>query len=221
MKRERFRSYSLRGAGRSTSSISVSLTAHRGQIVLIIGPSGSGKSTLLSMLGCILRPSYGSILVDGTEVSALPDWQMPRIRQICFGFIFQSFHLFPFLTAEENVETALCLQKVSRGLRKPQARALLDQCGLEDRKHFYPNSLSGGEKQRVAIARAFAGAPQILIADEPTASLDSANGEVIFTMLHRFAKETRKAVVMASHDPKAQRFADQVYNLTDGRISDV
>jgi putative ABC transport system ATP-binding protein len=198
---------------------SVSFTVNKGQIALITGPSGSGKSTLLSMLGCILRPTSGAILVDGEEVSALPDWELPRIRGKCFGFVFQAFHLFPFLTAQENVEMALRLRKVPRQTRKTRAMELLTRCGLEKRMSFYPGSLSGGEKQRVAIARALAGDPQILLADEPTASLDSSNGDAVFTMLHRFAKQSGKAVVMASHDPKARRFADRVYNLTDGRIS--
>jgi putative ABC transport system ATP-binding protein len=202
-----------------TAVDSVSFTVDKGQIALVIGPSGSGKSTLLSMLGCILRPSSGSILIDGVEVNALSDSELPLIRKRCFGFIFQAFHLFPFLTAQENVEVALRLRRFPSESRGTQAVELLSRCGLEGRIGFYPGSLSGGEKQRVAIARALAGNPQVLLADEPTASLDSANGEAIFTMLHRFAKETGKAVVMASHDPKARLFADQIYNLTDGKLS--
>jgi putative ABC transport system ATP-binding protein len=202
-----------------TAVDSVSFSVDKGQIALIIGPSGSGKSTLLSMLGCILRPSSGSILMDGEEVSALSDSELPSIRRKSFGFIFQAFHLFPFLTAQENVELALRLGKIPRQSRGAQAVELLRSCGLEGRMGFYPGSLSGGEKQRVAIARALAGNPRILLADEPTASLDTANGEAVFTMLHRFAREAGKAVVMASHDPKARAFADQIYNLTDGRMS--
>ena len=196
---------------------SFSLSA--GEVALIIGPSGSGKSTLLSMLGCILRPTSGAILLAGREVSALSDRDLPRIRRRCFGFVFQSFHLFPFLTARENVETALRLRKVPAASRRWRSIDLLEDCGLDERMEFYPPSLSGGEKQRVAIARALAGDPFILLADEPTASLDSANGELIFKMLRRFAKEKGKAVVMASHDPRARDFADSVYSLVDGRIS--
>jgi len=196
---------------------SFSLSA--GEVALIIGPSGSGKSTLLSMLGCILRPTSGAILLAGREVSALSDRDLPRIRRRCFGFVFQSFHLFPFLTARENVETALRLRRVPPASRRRRSIDLLEDCGLDERMEFYPRSLSGGEKQRVAIARALAGDPFILLADEPTASLDSANGELIFKMLRHFAKEKGKAVVMASHDPKARDFADSVYSLVDGRIS--
>jgi putative ABC transport system ATP-binding protein len=197
---------------------SVSFSVLPGEIALIIGPSGSGKSTLLSMLGCILRPTSGAILLAGRDVGRLSDRELPRIRGRCFGFVFQSFHLFPFLTARENVEMALRLRKVPAAIRRERAIGLLTHCGLEDRMDFYPASLSGGEKQRVAIARALVGDPFILLADEPTASLDSANGEIVFEMLRRFAREQGKAVVMASHDPKARRFADRVYSLTDGRI---
>ncbi len=199
----------------------VSFSVLPGEIALIIGPSGSGKSTLLSMLGCILRPTSGAILLSRRDVGGLSDRDLARIRGRCFGFVFQSFHLFPFLTARENVETALRLRKVPAAIRRERTTDLLTRCGLEDRMDFYPASLSGGEKQRVAIARALVGDPFILLADEPTASLDSANGEIIFEMLRRFAKEQGKAVVMASHDPKARNFADRVYSLTDGRIADV
>jgi putative ABC transport system ATP-binding protein len=192
-----------------------------GEVALIIGPSGSGKSTLLSMLGCILRPTSGAILLAGREVSNLSDRDLPRIRRRCFGFVFQSFNLFPFLTARENVETALRLRKVAAEVRRRRSIDLLRDCGLEERMDFYPSLLSGGEKQRVAIARALAGDPFILLADEPTASLDSANGQMILEMLRGFAKKHGKAVIMASHDPKARHFADHIYSLVDGRIAAV
>jgi putative ABC transport system ATP-binding protein len=196
----------------------VSIAVQEGEIALIIGPSGSGKSTLLSMLGCILQPTSGAVLVAGYDVSGLSERVLPRIRRRCFGFVFQSFHLFPFLTARENVETALRLRKVPREARRDIAIDLLTGCGLGQRMDFYPASLSGGEKQRVAIARALAGDPYILLADEPTASLDSANGEVVLEMLRHLALAQGKAVVLASHDPKARHFADSVYTLADGRI---
>jgi predicted ABC-type transport system involved in lysophospholipase L1 biosynthesis ATPase subunit len=131
----------------------VSIAVREGEIALIIGPSGSGKSTLLSMLGCILQPTSGAVLVAGYDVSGLSERVLPRIRQRCFGFVFQSFHLFPFLTARENVEATLRLQKVPREARRELAADLLSGCGLGQRMDFYPASLSGGEKQRVAIAR--------------------------------------------------------------------
>jgi len=197
----------------------VSFSLKGGEVTLIIGPSGSGKSTLLSMLGCILRPTAGDILLAGYKVSGLSDSDLPKIRRRCFGFVFQSFHLFPFLTARENVETALRLRKTPAASRRRRSIDLLINCGLEERMDFYPANLSGGEKQRVAIARALAGDPFILLADEPTASLDSANGELILNMLRHFAKDHGKAVVMASHDPKARVFSDGIYSLVDGRIA--
>lgn len=151
---------------------SVSFAVDQGQIALIIGPSGSGKSTLLSMLGCILRPTSGAVLLAGHEVSGLSDRDLPIIRGKYFGFVFQAFHLFPFLTAQENVETALRLRKIPSSARRARSIDFLTRCGLDERMSFYPASLSGGEKQRVAIARALVGDPYILIADEPTASLD-------------------------------------------------
>ena len=196
----------------------VSMAVREGEIALIIGPSGSGKSTLLSMLGCILQPTSGAVLVAGYSVGGLSERVLPRIRQRCFGFVFQSFHLFPFLTARENVEMAVRLRKSPRAERQEIAIDLLSGCGLGQRMDFYPASLSGGEKQRVAIARALAGDPFILLADEPTASLDSTNGDVVLDMLRRLAQEHGKAIVLASHDPKARKFADSVYYLVDGRI---
>jgi putative ABC transport system ATP-binding protein len=197
---------------------SVSLAVEKGQIVLVMGPSGSGKTTLLSILGCILRPSSGSICLDGKAISELPESRLPAIRRSCFGFVFQTFHLFPFLTALENVEVAMHLQKVSRSVSKPRAMDLLVRCGWEQRATFYPEDLSGGEKQRVAFARALAGNPQFVLADEPTANLDSATGEEVFSMLRQCAKELNKGVVMVTHDPKAQEFADRVFSMTDGRV---
>jgi putative ABC transport system ATP-binding protein len=197
---------------------SASLAVDKGQIVLVMGPSGSGKTTLLSILGCILRPTSGSIYLDGRAISELPESRLPAIRRSCFGLVFQTFHLFPFLTALENVEVAMRLQKVSRSVSKPRAMDLLVRCGLEQRATFYPEDLSGGEKQRVAFARALAGNPQFVLADEPTANLDSATGEEVFSMLRQCAKELNKGVVMVTHDPKAQGFADRVFSMTDGRI---
>ncbi len=197
----------------------VSLAVDHGEVALIAGPSGSGKSTLLSMVGCILRPSSGAICLDGSPVSDLREADLPALRRSTFGFIFQSFNLFPFLTALENVELAMRLQGVPAQPRRSRAMDLLQSCGLAERETFYPAYLSGGEKQRVALARALASDPMILLADEPTANLDSVVGEEVFGLLRRFAKDLRKVVVMVSHDPRAQRFADRVFNLTDGRLA--
>jgi putative ABC transport system ATP-binding protein len=184
-----------------------------------MGPSGSGKTTLLSILGCILRPTSGSICLDGTAISELPESRLAAIRRSCFGFVFQTFHLFPFLTALENVEVAMRLQRVPGKVSKARAMDLLVRCGLEQRATFYPEDLSGGEKQRVAFARSLAGNPQFVLADEPTANLDSATGEEVFDMLRQCAKELNKGVVMVTHDPRAQRFADRVFSMIDGRMS--
>ena len=188
-------------------------------MVLIIGPSGSGKSTLLSLLGCILRPCSGTILVEGVPVGDVPDRALPKIRRRNFGFVFQAFHLFPFLTAAENVETALRLAGMPRRGRRERAVDLLNLCGLGQRGDFLPGRLSGGEKQRVAIARALAGDPRVVIADEPTASLDSATGDHVLGLLAGFARDAGKAVIMASHDPKARHFADRIFTLADGRLA--
>ena len=197
----------------------VSFAVDHGEVALIAGPSGSGKSTLLSMVGCILRPSSGTICLDGSPVSDQKESDLPALRSSTFGFIFQSFNLFPFLTALENVELAMRLQGVPAKPRRSRALELLKSCGLAERATFHPSYLSGGEKQRVALARALAGDPMILLADEPTANLDSVVGEEVFGLLRRFAKDLRKVVVMVSHDPRAERFADRVFNLTDGRLA--
>jgi len=197
----------------------VSFAVEQGEVAVIAGPSGSGKSTLLSIIGCILRPSSGAIYLDGEAVSDLKEARLPALRSSTFGFIFQSFNLFPFLSALENVELAMRLQGVPAQARRSRALELLARYGLEERVAFYPGYLSGGEKQRVALARALAGDPMILLADEPTANLDSVAGEEVFGLLRRFAIDAHRVVVMVSHDPRAQRFADHVFTLTDGRLA--
>jgi len=196
----------------------VSFALRRGEMVLVMGPSGSGKTTLLSMMGCILRPTYGEIVVDGESVSRLSENKLPDLRKSHFGFVFQSFNLFPSLTAAENVEVALRLSRWNRKALKARARALLERVGLEARADFYPRDLSGGEKQRVAFARALAGDPRIILADEPTANLDSATGRDILGMLKSVADQDGKAVCVVSHDPKAEALAHRVAILEDGKL---
>src|SRR5262245_6002978 len=183
-----------------------------------MGPSGSGKTTLLSIMGCILRPTYGEVVVDGETVSRLSENKLPDLRKSHFGFVFQSFNLFPSLTAAENVEVALRLRAWNRKALKARARALLERVGLEARAGFYPRDLSGGEKQRVAFARALAGDPRIILADEPTANLDSATGRDILGMLKSVADQDGKAVCVVSHDPKAEALAHRVAILEDGKL---
>ncbi|MFN7086664.1 MAG: ABC transporter ATP-binding protein [Burkholderiales bacterium] len=199
---------------------SVSLAVDRGQVLLVMGPSGSGKTTLLSMMGCILRPTSGEVVIDGRLVSALPESELPEIRRKYIGFVFQSFNLFPSLTAQENVELVLRLKQAGKtaAVLKATARGLLESVGLGKRAHLYPADLSGGEKQRTALARALAGDPAIILADEPTANLDSATGIGVLTLLRNLAGQSGKAVVIVSHDPRAQALADRVAVLEDGRL---
>ena len=196
----------------------VSLTLQAGELVLVMGPSGSGKTTLLSIMGCILKPTSGEVIVSGKTVSRLSENALPELRKSYFGFVFQSFNLFSSLTAAENVEVALRLRRWDRKRLRNHARGLLERVGLGSRCGFYPRDLSGGEKQRVAFARALAGDPPIILADEPTANLDSATGKQILGMLKSVADADGKAVCVVSHDPKAQAVAHRVVLLEDGRV---
>jgi len=206
------------GSVQVTAVQDVSLTLERSRVLLIMGPSGSGKTTLLSMMGCILRPTSGEVVIDGKVVSGMSEDTLPDVRKSHFGFVFQSFNLFSSLTAAENVEVALRLRRWNRRLLKTEARSLIARVGLESRANFYPRDLSGGEKQRVAFARALAGNPQILLADEPTANLDSATGKEVLGLLKSAAEQDGKAVCVVSHDPKAESVAHRVVVLEDGKV---
>lgn len=197
---------------------SVSLSLARGEAVVIMGPSGSGKTTLLSIMGCILSPTSGEVLVDGRVVSGAGEDVLPDIRRTYFGFVFQSFNLFSPLTAQENVEIALRLKGHDRRRLGAEALRLLDSVGLTARASFYPRDLSGGEKQRVAFARALAGDPAVVLADEPTANLDSATGQRLLALLKDLAENSDKAVAVVSHDPKSKGFVHRVIVLEDGRV---
>ena len=197
---------------------SVSLGLSRGEAVVIMGPSGSGKTTLLSIMGCILSPTSGEVLVDGRVVSGVGEDILPDIRRTHFGFVFQSFNLFSALTAQENVEIALRLKGHDRRRLAAAALRLLESVGLSARASFYPRDLSGGEKQRVAFARALAGDPAVILADEPTANLDSATGQRLLALLKNLAETSDKAVAVVSHDPKARGFVHRVIVLEDGRV---
>jgi putative ABC transport system ATP-binding protein len=194
----------------------VDLDIRAGDIQLLMGPSGSGKTTLLSILAGILTPTSGSVRLLGEEITAMSSAQLARFRLLNIGFIFQGFNLFPALTALENVEVALNL----KGSRGPNARReamnLLDQVGLADRAKSHPHELSGGQKQRVAIARALAGNPKLIMADEPTAALDSHNGHAVIELLSRLAKEQDRTVLIVTHDPRIIDVADHVAYLEDG-----
>jgi putative ABC transport system ATP-binding protein len=206
------------GDARVVAVDSLSLALFPGEVVLIAGPSGSGKTTLLSMMGCILRPTSGEVYVEGRPVGALPEESLPDIRRRTIGFVFQSFNLFPSLTTAENVELVLRLKHVERSRIKATALALLESVGLARRAGFYPPDLSGGEKQRTALARALAGDPLVILADEPTANLDSKTGREVLSLLKSLAEERGKAVAIVSHDPKAEQLAHRVAVLEDGRL---
>jgi putative ABC transport system ATP-binding protein len=196
----------------------VELDVRAGEMTLLMGPSGSGKTTLLSILGCILRASEGKLEVLGEDVSRLPESELPRVRREGIGFVFQGFNLFPALTAAENVALALDVRGIRTGNAKKRGEELLLEVGLAQKARSLPAELSGGQKQRVAIARALAGDPPILLADEPTAALDSASGRTVIELLQRLARVHGRAVVMVTHDPRVLSFGDRIVHLEDGRI---
>lgn len=199
----------------------VDLDVHRGEVLLLMGPSGSGKTTLLSIMGCILRSTAGSVQVAGTEIAHLSERELPRVRLRHVGFVFQAFNLFPTLTAEENVEVALELKGIRGAKARNEARALLAQVHLADKCRAYPADLSGGQKQRVALARALAGGPEIILADEPTAALDSHTGRAVLEILCELAHLHDRAVVIVTHDSRIVDLGDRLVRLEDGKISSV
>jgi putative ABC transport system ATP-binding protein len=196
----------------------VDLDIHGGQLTMLMGPSGSGKTTLLSIMGCILRASSGSVRIRGQEVAGLKERQLPSIRLAHIGFIFQGFNLFPALTAGENVEYIGSLKGLSRAEARRRAQALFEQVGMAGKYNTLPSDLSGGQKQRVAIARALAGDPEIILADEPTAALDSHSGRTVIEMLADLAHNRGRAVVIVTHDNRISEFADRTIRIEDGRV---
>jgi len=196
----------------------VDLEIRAGELTLLMGPSGSGKTTLLSILGCILRATNGSLEVLGESVEKLAEAELPRIRRAAIGFVFQGFNLFPALTTVENVALALDVRGVKRREAETRAAELIREVGLAEKSKSYPADLSGGQKQRVAIARALAGDPPIILADEPTAALDSTSGKNVIELLRRLAHEDGRAVVMVTHDPRVLSYGDRIIHLEDGRI---
>lgn len=196
----------------------ISLTLGRGEIVALEGPSGSGKTTLLSVLGCILSPTAGTVAVDGTRV----DWSNPRelaaTRRRSIGFVFQQFNLFPCLTALENVEYAVNIKGIRGASARREAESVLEAVGLEDRRDFLPRDLSGGQMQRVAVARALVSRPPVLLADEPTANLDSHVGVQVLHLFRRLAKAENQALLIVTHDPHVEAICDRVIQIRDGRL---
>jgi putative ABC transport system ATP-binding protein len=195
----------------------VTLDVPAGEFLAVTGPSGSGKSTLLGLLAGLDRPSAGTITVDGVEITALDEDALARFRRRTIGYVFQSFHLIPTLSALENVAVPLELAEIADAAG--QARALLEAVGLADRARHYPAQLAGGEQQRVAIARAVALRPALLLADEPTGNLDSTTGAQIIELLLELRRLAGRTLVLVTHDPALARHADRVVALRDGRVA--
>ena len=196
----------------------VSVAFERATLSLVMGPSGSGKTTLLSLLGCLLSPDEGTVFVDGTAVNELSGDEKTVLRRKKISFVFQAFRLLHSLSAIDNVALGLEIRDGKRADRMVIARELLLQFGLGDKLNHEPNELSPGEKQRVAIARALAGNPPILLADEPTASLDAEAGRNICQILRSQVDQNGRTVVVVSHDPRWKEFADRTITLSDGQI---
>ncbi len=193
-----------------------------GEVILIEGPSGSGKTTLISILGLLLTPTTGEVWLDGRNVAGLGERDLPALRARHFGFVFQGFNLFPALTAIENVEIAITMKGLRiKGGAKQEARRLLELVGLGPRMHHLPADLSGGQKQRVAIARALAGDPPIIVGDEPTAALDTKTALSVMELLRELAQHRGRSIVVVTHDPRLERFADRVVRVEDGQIQSI
>ncbi len=207
----------LFAGGRSVTILDdITIDIPEKQRVAIIGPSGSGKSTLLGLIAGLDRPTTGSICLDGQEITSMPERAMTRFRREKIGYIFQSFHLIPTLTALENVAVPLELNGDAQA--KKRAAELLAAVGLEERQSHYPAQLSGGEQQRVAVARAFACRPPILLADEPTGNLDSATGQQVIDLLLGLHRDHGTTLVFVTHDPMLASSMERIVSLRDGRI---
>jgi putative ABC transport system ATP-binding protein len=206
------------GASKVPALFDVDLDVVPGEVVLLMGPSGSGKTTLLSIMGGILKATSGSVRINGTEVAGLSEKQLPGIRLQHIGFVFQGFNLFPTLSVGENVELSLDLKGIRGSKAKQEARRLLEQVGLVNKYDTFPTDLSGGQKQRVAIARALAGSPGVILADEPTAALDSHTGRNVLQMMRDLAHQRGRAVVVVTHDSRVLDFGDRIVRMEDGRI---
>lgn len=207
------------GAGDIMPLKGVSVELAPGELTLLMGPSGSGKTTLLSILGCILAPTSGTLRIAGHSTEGLSAEGMANLRRRHVGFVFQSYNLVPTLTALENVMLALDLRGASRADAPDLAWEALDSVRLTHRANVMPSKLSGGEKQRVSIARALAGAPSVILADEPTAALDSENGQAVMALLADVAKDTRRAVLVVTHDHRTLKYGDRMIRIEDGRIA--
>jgi putative ABC transport system ATP-binding protein len=206
------------GAGQVRALKGVSLSLAPGELTLLMGPSGSGKTTLLSVLGCMMTPTEGSVRVCGQSTKDAGPEQLAKLRRDHIGFIFQSYHLFPTLTALDNVRLALDVRGEHGSSAKARGKDALITVGLGHKTRSFPSELSGGEQQRVAIARAIVGNAPIILADEPTAALDSENGHAIMEILAKIAADPTRAVLVVTHDPRIVPFAQRIVRIEDGSI---
>lgn len=198
----------------------VSVDIHEGEFVALVGPSGSGKSTLLHLLGGLDKPTSGEIVVGGKNVSSMNDRQLSKFRNQTIGFVFQSFYLQPFLTLRRNIEVASMPQHMRQAERRLRIESLARQVGLYDRLSHHPHELSGGQIQRAAIARALLNRPAIILADEPTGNLDSANSRDIISLFQQIREQYHATIIIATHDNEIAAQADRVIALKDGRLCD-
>ncbi len=207
------------GAGQVRALKNIDLSITGGKLTVLMGPSGSGKTTLLSIFGCMLAPTEGKVFICGHATQGAGPEQLAGIRRQHIGFVFQSFHLFPTLTAEENVRLALDIRGQQRRRAKPKSCQVLERVGLRHKATAFPRDLSGGEQQRVAIARAIVAEPSAILADEPTAALDGTNGQAIMTILASIARDHGRAVLVVTHDTRLLEFADRVIYIEDGALT--
>jgi len=209
------------GEAKTTALREVSLDAYFGEMLYIVGPSGSGKTTLLSVLSGILRPNSGSVSVEGSDIWNLSSDKLADFRLHKIGFVFQDYHLFPRLTTAENVAIPLILKRKNWAEGIAEANKCLEIVGLKGRAGLPPVKLSGGEQQRVAIARAIAGQPDILIMDEPTASLDGDTGQAIVGFVHKNILNEKRCILIVTHDSRIYEFASRILKMEDGRLTGV
>jgi putative ABC transport system ATP-binding protein len=209
-----------RGAHEVQALRGIDLSLRRGELTLLMGPSGSGKTTLLLVLGCMLTPSSGTVTVCGIPTSGADKEALAKIRRDHVGFVFQSYHLFPTLTAARNVQLALDIRGEHGRRAARKAREALAMVGLAQKANAWPGELSGGEQQRVAIARALVADPSLVLADEPTSSLDGDNGRIVMRILADAAHQRKQAVLVVTHDPRIVSFADRIIHIEDGLLVD-
>jgi putative ABC transport system ATP-binding protein len=208
-----------KGAGRVQALKGVNLSLGCGELTLLMGPSGSGKTTLLTVLGCMLKPTAGTVRILGQSMARARAARLAKIRRDHVGFVFQSYHLFPTLTALDNVHLALDVRGEPAEKAIAKAKDTLSAVGLAHKMNAFPRELSGGEQQRVAIARAIVGNTSAILADEPTGALDSENGRAVMAILAQIASDPSRAVLVVTHDPRLLPFANRIIHMEDGRIT--